>query len=387
MIDTAEGLQQLIDRAKRAEAVALDTEFVWERTFYPNLGLIQIGLSEEEVYLVDAVALRDLSPLGDLMEDRSVVKVLHDAEQDLTIISRATGVTPQNIFDTQWSSGLVGLTATISLQDLVQQTCGVSLSKGETRTNWLKRPLSNNQLEYAEDDVRYMLRARNWLLKEIDARGRRAWLDSEMARFDDPSLYDDPDPYGQYKRVKGRGVGRLTARQRAFLRELAAWREEEARATNQPRRRVVDDDVLIQLAQRPPKRNERPRIRSLDSQIWATHAPAIWDAIERGRQVPESELPLVPRQPADDERLQVLTSLAQSMVAGECKRADIDPRIIATKAEIRRVVEVMDKDGMEPVRVLEGWRSDFIGTKLTAFLTGIGSIVVSEKDGWPLYQA
>src|SRR5690606_18384671 len=150
MIETRDALQALVDRARTAEAVALDTEFVWERTYYPQLGVVQLGLGGDDVHLLDAAAL-DLAPLGALLTDAAVVKVLHDAVQDLTILRRATGASAVNVFDTQRAAGFVGLTSTLSLQDLFAEAVGVKLPKGATRSNWLKRPLSDEQTAYAED--------------------------------------------------------------------------------------------------------------------------------------------------------------------------------------------------------------------------------------------
>jgi len=143
MITTKEQLAKLVSRARKTDAIALDTEFVWERTYYPQLGLIQVALSDEDCHLIDPCALTDLSPLGDLLSDRSVVKILHDAPQDLFILSRATGAAPQNIFDTRLAAGFANLPATLSLGSLIKNILDIDLPKTETRTNWLQRPLTD----------------------------------------------------------------------------------------------------------------------------------------------------------------------------------------------------------------------------------------------------
>src|SRR5690606_17063912 len=183
------------------------------------LGIVQVGFSEDDVYLVDAAAL-DLSPLGVVLEDPSIVKILHDAQQDLLLLRRATGAYPQNVFDTQLAAGFVGLSATASLADLVQALFGVALPKTATRTDWLRRPLSDEQLDYAEDDVRYLPEARLRLLDLAGQRGRTEWIAEELAHYDDPARYDEKDPRTQYERISG--TGRLDPRQMAVLRELAA---------------------------------------------------------------------------------------------------------------------------------------------------------------------
>ena len=251
MIDSPEALEALVERALQADCVALDTEFVWERTYYPRLGVVQVGFARDDSALIDAVALTDLSPLGRLLAAAEVVKVLHDAPQDLTILRRATGAYPRNIFDTRRAAGFVGLSATISLGDLLRETLGVSLTKTEARTDWLRRPLSPGQQAYAHDDVRFMPEARAELLTRARQRRREAWLNEELAAYDDPALYDERDPHEQYLRIGG--AGRLSPPQRAVLRELTAWREEEARRRDRPRSHIIPDKALTALARRLPR--------------------------------------------------------------------------------------------------------------------------------------
>ena len=259
MITTHDDLAALIDRARAQEAVALDTEFVWERTYRPALGLVQIGLGGDDVHLVDAPAIGALTALADLLADASVTKVLHDATQDLQILIRAAGGAdalpdgvPINVFDTQRAAGFVGLGASISLQDLTEWSTGVRLDKGETRTNWLQRPLTDKQIVYAENDVRTLLDSAAKLRAEIDARDRSAWVADEMARYETPSLYYDADPMDAVDRLKARGVGSLHAQARTVLRHVAAWRETEARRLDRTRRMVIPDDALVAVAQHAP---------------------------------------------------------------------------------------------------------------------------------------
>ncbi|MDX1420021.1 MAG: ribonuclease D [Rubricoccaceae bacterium] len=382
MITQQAELTALVARAREAQAVALDTEFVWERTYYPRLGVVQLGLGRDDVHLLDAVAL-DLRPLGALLEDPSVVKVLHDAVQDLTILRRAAGgATPVNIFDTQRAAGFVGLTATLSLQDLFAQTAGVSLPKGATRSNWLKRPLSEEQTAYAEDDVRYLLEAMRVLLDRASSRGRRAWVEEEMRRYDDGSLYEEEPSERAMSRVKGRGLRGLSGVQRAVLQELAAWREEEARDRDLPRRRVLDDEVLVEAARRMPDRIESLSVRGTPDKVLRRHADALLGAIERGRALPPEARPSRPSRPEDEDRIQAATTLLQSAVAGRCQREGIDPALVATKSDLRALVE----EGPDPEvhEVLRGWRRTFLGDDLLGLLTGDASVTL-DPDGWPRF--
>ena len=283
MIDTTDRLEALCDRARTLPAVALDTEFVWERSYYPGLGLIQVGLGGDDVHLIDTIALEgQMGALGEVLADPSVVKVLHDATQDLQILARATGTLPVNSFDTQRAAGLVGQTATASLQDLVEWAVGIRLDKGETRSNWLKRPLTDSQARYAEDDVRYLLDVYQKLRDEAQARGRAEWVDAEMERYDDPSLFEESDPNDAVDRLKVRGIGRMSGRQRAVLRAVAAWREVEARQLDRTRRMVLPDEALAAIADRMPETaDDLRRLRLTDRQV-ARYADGLLDAVQAG---------------------------------------------------------------------------------------------------------
>lgn len=383
MITTSEALQEVVERARAADVVALDTEFVWERTYYPRLGVVQVGLNEEEVYLIDAVALVDMEPLGALLADADVVKILHDAVQDLTILRRATGAAPLNIFDSQRASGFVGLGASISLQDLVGEATGITLAKGETRTNWCKRPLSEKQIAYAEDDVRHMPALYAWLLDKAGAAEREGWMEEEMRRYDDPLLYDEPDPRAQFERVKARGVGALSDAQRAVLRELAAWREEEARSSDRTRRTILADDALVEIAKRLPERTQQLSKRIMGERERALYGEAIIEAVERGLAVPAIERPRSPRRRPDEERITARVQVVHAGIAGRCTREGIDPRIVATRAEIRSLVVAGDDISDHDHPILSGWRRACIGNDVLALLAGEASVGLGGHGDWP----
>ena len=387
MIDTPDRLRDLIARARQAPRVALDTEFVWERTYYPNLGVVQLGLDRDETYLIDTVRLDDLSPLGELLADASVVKVLHDAVQDLTILRRATGADPRNTFDTRLAGGFVGLTATTSLQGLIQETVGVHLAKGESRSNWLKRPLSEAQLDYARNDVRYLPDAYDVLRARIHALGREDWVREEMAPFDAPSLYVEDDPAVRYKSVKGRGKRGFSARDYAVLRELAAWRETEARQSNRPRGHVVPDDALVAVAQRKPEEAGALRsIAGLSDNAVRRYGGALVGAVQRGLAVPREERPSPPaRHRADDAEMARL-DLAQALIRGRSLRDQIDPGLVSNRAGVERLVAAgPDADPAEHA-MLRGWRRAFVGAALLDLLRGEGAVVLDPETELPRFR-
>ena len=380
-IDTPDALAHLCTRARGAEAVALDTEFVWERTYYPGLGLVQLGLGGDDVHLIDTVALEgQMEALGGVLSDPAVVKVLHDATQDLQILSRATGAQPVNAFDTQRAGGFVGLTASASLQDLVAWAVGLTLDKGETRSNWLARPLSESQAEYAADDVRYLLDVYHKLRAEAESRGRLDWVVEEMERYDDPALYGDSDPGDAIDRVKAQGLGRLSGQQRAVLRAVAAWRETAARDLDRTRRMVVPDDVLVTIAQRAPRSEpDLHKLKMTDRQV-ARYGDGILDAVAQGLDADPEPTTRRGRPGPEDLRRAARLLVAQGFLAGRCETTGLDAPLVATKSQLADLVEAGPASVAD---ALPGWRYDFVGADLEGLLRGDLSVRLAGADGWP----
>ena len=361
MIDTPQALAKLVDRALTKECVALDTEFVWNRTYYPKLGVIQLALAGDDCHLIDTVALEDLSPLGAVLEHSYIELILHDAVQDLTILRQATGAFPRNIFDTRCAAGFANMSSTTSLAELLANTIGVALEKTETRTDWTQRPLSDKQLAYAIEDVCYMHEVRDVLRQRVAKIGRNQWLAEELAAYDEPSLYEERDPREQYLRVKG--AGRAAPRERAILRELAAWRELEARRRDRPRNHVLSDETLVYLSRRKPQaREDLDRIRGLNPQ---RDGQRILAEIARALEVPDGECPQRPRRRRCDEEI-VERKLAESMghLRQQSDEAQIDAPFVAARAEVRSLILDAADAAPEDHRLLRGWRRAFVGEDL-----------------------
>jgi len=359
MIDTQEGLQDVVNRAKLSDAVAFDTEFVWERTFFPDLGLIQIAVSPDDCVLVDPLAVKDLSPLAEIIENPNIVKILHDAQQDLSIMCMATGATsPKNIFDTRTAAGFAGMASTISLQNLLKDMIGIQLPKTESRTNWLQRPLSDNQLEYAIDDVKYLHEVR---LKTIE-RAHRAepWMNEELAELDNHELYKPKDPRKQFKRVKGYGY--LNYRGLAVLRELTAWRETTAITENKPRKHVIPDEVLISLSQEAPEtESELKATKLVYGKKLHNYGSAIIDAVKVGAAIPKDECPEPPKAPENRNAIRKRVQDVKKFITSNAERHKVDPALIATRAELEALAEPKLPLTGERHRMLKGWRKEFMG--------------------------
>ena len=389
MIDTLDALAALVDRARACDAVALDTEFVWERTYYPALGVVQLGLGGDDVHLIDAPAIGELTPLGDLLADGTVTKALHDATQDLQILVRAAGGpsalpggVPRAVFDTQRVAGFVGLGASISLMDLTEWATGTRLDKGETRTNWLQRPLTPKQIRYAEDDVRTLLDAVGKLRAEVAALDREDWVADEMLRYEDPALYAEPDPMDAVGRLKARGIGALHAQARTVLRHVAAWREREAQRLDRTRRMVLPDEALVAVAHHAPASPDDLRhLRFTDKQV-ARYADGVLEAVVQGKRADPEPRERRGRPTGEDDRRAAVLLLAQALVAGRCQRQRLDSVLVATKSELRDLVRDHAEGTLAAPAVLGGWRGAFLGDDLLRLLDGALGVGVGD-DGWP----
>ena len=284
LIATDHELKDLITKAMSVPAVGLDTEFVWERTFYPRLGLIQLAI-EQECYLIDPVAIEDLSPLGKLISEPSVIKILHDAQQDLMILQNATGAEPKNIFDTRLAYGFCSGSSILSLSALLERTLNISLPKTETRANWLMRPLTDKMVEYACDDVKYLTALMNFIVASAEKQNTAAWLKEELKIYDDPALYAEIAPDDYFRKIKG--IDQLKGAKLAVLRELAAWREETARQRNRPRGHILHNNILLKLAYKcPATMDELNRISHLSPKNIKMYGEDLLECIKRGLNTP-----------------------------------------------------------------------------------------------------
>lgn len=383
MITTTDALADAVRRAREAGAVGVDTEFIWERTYYPTLGVVQIGYPDGTAELIDAPEIDDWSPLAELMSDPDTVKILHDAQQDLNILYRASGGLPKNIFDTQRTAGFVGLSSTISLSELLKSLLRVRLDKSETRSDWTARPLSEAQIKYAKEDVIHSVDLMLKIMKKAEKLDRADWIKDEMRMYETESLYEERDPDAEMPRV--RGSGSLTRQQRDMLRALGSWREYKARRRNLPRGFVLSDDAIISLIKRPPSKAEDIRqMKGLSERNAKRNRGAIWEALERGR---SGELPELPNNkhdgPQPDDGYEARVDLALAFVKGTCLAAEIDPALIGNRADITAFILEIDIACPTRHRLLAGWRGELCGRALLGLLQGEGSVAVDTETRLP----
>ena len=381
MIDTPAALNALVNRALDAPCVGIDTEFVWEQTYYPQLGIVQVGFAADDSHLIDAVALPDLSPLGALLADCGTVKILHDAQQDLWILRRATGAVPRNIFDTRCAAGFVGMGSTLSLNNSLRLCLDIQLTKTETRTDWLRRPLSEKQRAYAADDVRFLPALRDHLLAEIRQRGRENYLADELRQYDCANLYDDRVPEEQYLRVKG--ASRLSRREMGIVRDLATWREQKARQIDRPKNRVLRDEVIVQIAKRKPQSIQAlKKLRGIGRSTAKYHGRILLEIVQRAIDI-QNHPPLArptPPNPVDEARL----DLALAFLRGRCLSRGIDIAMVASRTDVKALVYESKSETAHPLHT--GWRYEFVGADLIALLNGERALRIDPQTRLPEFS-
>lgn len=386
MILSEDALEAAVKKATKAGAVAIDTEFVWEKTYYPKLGLVQLGYTDGTADLIDTLAISDFSSLGRLLEDSKVVKILHDAIQDLVILTRITGHFPKTIFDTQRAAGFVGLSSSISLSDVLKECLSVRLNKSETQSNWLARPLSENQIRYAEEDVCYGVALMEVLLEKAERSEYKAWLLEEMELYNEESLYRERTPEAMSPKVKKSGA--TSHAQKSLLRALFVWREAMARKQNLPRTFILSDEGLLRLVKSPPKSLSALKQKDLGRRFLSKFSTTLWQAIESAHSNPLPPLLDNGFRYEKKEALEAQVDLALAFIKGLSLASGIDPSLITNRAGITQFVYAVSENEqiMNEQRLFQGWRKSFCGKDLYHLLKGRGSIRVDPEKQTPLYR-
>lgn len=354
-IDTAAGARRVAEALDGAAFVAIDTEFVREKTYHPQACLLQIA-GEGHIFCVDLIALGGPGAVTGLLLDRSVTKVLHSARQDLELFYALTGEVPGPVYDTQIAAALLGFPDQCGYGRLVEDVLDIPLEKGHARTDWSRRPLSAEQIRYAADDVRYLVPLYETLRGRLVSRGRSDWPDADFEALEDPSLYA-PDPDSAWRKVKG--WRQMDGPALARLQRLAAWRETIAVDRDRPRRWILADDVLRALAVRAPAdTGALENLGVVPAAVQRRHADELVGllAAQPG-----------PAQPVPESRLsrQETTLLGRlgKHVDQRARETEIAPSLLATRAELKRMV-----CGQRDLPVLKGWRREVVGESLLGML-------------------
>lgn len=381
-------LEQLVDRLRGSRFLALDTEFLTEKNYFPRLCLVQVAAGDV-VAAVDPLECPDLTPLGELLSS-DVELVLHAGDQDLAILSRVLGQVPETIFDTQIAAAFLGLGDSVGYTRLVESCCDTRLKRSRAYTDWGRRPLDREQIEYALDDVRYLGRCHAHLVGELERRQRLQWVreECEAARS---SALETVAPEDRWRRISG--ARRVNGLELAVLQDLAAWREREAMRRDVPLGRIMPDRVLVELARRKPQEASRLReMRGLHPREAKRSGEAIVDVIRRSRQRSPTEWPAWPDRPtlADAPGVAVVATLLDAFLRARSRELELSSRLLANRRDLEKLVRIWltaADDGRDPARavgqtvpVLEGWRRQVAGEAMLGLLRGDVRLGVA-RDG------
>jgi ribonuclease D len=381
LVDTPEALAEVLAQLEGVGQYALDTEFHRERTYYPKLALVQIAW-RDGLALIDPLAV-DMSPLTAVLRSDSTA-VIHAADQDLEVLELACGTVPTALFDTQIAAGFVGMSSP-SLATLYDRSLGVRVPKADRLSDWLARPLSATQLEYAASDVAHLLDVYDKLVDELDQRGRLAWAIDECEQVR-ARARGARDPEEAWRRIKE--ARQLKGRSHAVVRAVAAWRERRAASLDVPPRYVMPDLAVVTIAQRPPRSvNELHKMRGLDDRhLRGKQADELLAAVAVALDQPPE--PRNDQPPRDlDRELRPAVGLVAAWVSQLARNLEIDTTLLATRADLESFLR-----GDADARLSEGWRATLVGEPVRRLVegeaalafNGKGELVLEERSRQPI---
>src|SRR5437588_1420 len=364
LITDTEALAGFCERQKHAEFVAIDTEFMRERTYWPILCVVQVAGPEEAV-AIDALAPEiDLEPLLALMSDAAILKVFHAARQDLEIFFQLAGQVPHPVFDTQVAAMVCGFGDSVSYETLVRKLAGATLDKASRFTDWAHRPLTARQIEYALADVVHLRTVYERLQELLAKNGRVEWFAEEMTDLVDPALYRG-DPAEAWRRFRLRG--RADRRMLGVLRAVAAWRETAAQQRDLPRGRIIRDEAILEIAAHAPKSIESlARTRSLGRGLAEGKlGREILDAVAQGLADPDPP-PAIAAKAEAPPGIGPLIELLRVLLKQRCEDFQVAQKLVASADDL----EAIAADDAAPVRALHGWRREVFGKDALALKHG-----------------
>jgi len=344
-------------RWAKVRVVGIDTEFVRERTYHPQPGLVQVADSGGPI-LIDPLAISDFDPFRELVANDAIIKLMHASDEDIDVLEILTGVTPENIYDIQLASAFAGYGYTLSYQNLVSLLFGVVLEKQQTRSDWLQRPLNPEQIRYAELDVTYLLPAYETLTKELRTRNRTHWFKEEL-NLRDQARKKSKQTANAYLKIGKHNS--LPPMDHAVLRALSQWREQQAAVRNMPRRHLLSDEVLVELASESPLTSASlDSIRGLSRSVLNRYKQQLLSCIRQA----VKEGPSAYDSPINLNTYKDTIRRLQEHVKRKAVSYGLPPELIATRRSIKRLLaKVIRTDGDVPLE-FQGWRFDVITTTL-----------------------
>lgn len=360
LITTQAALDTAVFRMQAADRLALDTEFMRERTYFPLLCLLQIA-TETDCFLVDPLAGMDLGALHALLAEPGRLKILHAARQDLEVLLLTGGTVPAPVFDTQVAAALLGFAPQVGYAELVARQIGHSIDKGQTRTDWARRPLSPEQLAYAADDVHHLLTLHTDLAAALQAKGRKTWADEETAAYANAALYRT-EPADAWRRLKG--LGRMKPAEQAAARALSEWRERRAIESDKPRGWILTDEAMLAMATLAPDSMESlEQIRALPPAVARKRGEELLQLLAAARSPASGPSPddVLSRRPTPEETARAAKFM--QIVRDQAAALGVGPEVLATRRDVEALAQ-----GVRDNALTRGWRREVIGEKLLAML-------------------
>ena len=373
LVTETSALADFCQRQRTADFLAVDTEFMREKTYFPQLCLVQVGGPDEAVAIDTLAPGIDLQPLLELMTDPAILKVFHAARQDIEIFVNLTGQVPAPLFDTQIAAMVCGYGESASYETLASKLAGARLDKSSRFTDWSQRPLTQRQLDYALDDVIHLRTVYEKLRQRLERTGRADWLSEEIGELTDPATYR-ADPRESWRRFRVRnGKPRFLG----ILRELAAWRELAAQSRNIPRSRILRDESVLEIAAHAPRNAEAlARTRGLGKGVAEGKLGGeILAAVERGLAVPEGELPTLPQRGDAPPGIGPLVDLLRVLLKLRAEEHEVAQKLVASSDDL----EAIAADDHAKVKALSGWRHEVFGGDALALKHGRLALTASGR--------
>jgi ribonuclease D len=375
-------LEALCGRLAQSAEIAFDTEFVSEDTFYPELCLVQVA-SRDELAVVDPQTV-DVQPLWRLIAGGDHVTVLHAGREELNFLLRSVGTTPPRLFDVQIAAGFCSHEYPSAYGSLVGKFLGRQAMKGEQRTDWRRRPLTPAQINYALEDVRHLLPLYDRLSELLRQRQRSAWLQEETDRWTQGVA--DAAERRDWRRVSG--IGKLPPRELAIVRELWNWRQDEAQRRNSPPKRLLRDDLLVEIARRKMDQPDQIlAVRGLQRNVLKRNVQELAACVRRGLEAPLERVPRGPRRELPPQ-LDLLGQFLTPALTTICRRAEVAASMVGTASDVREMIAHRmgyASDEHDPPALLQGWRAELVGKLIDELLQGRKSISIGDaRHGDPL---
>lgn len=374
--DTNEFLE-LCQRLSTADRIGIDTEFVSEDTFYPELCLIQVSTCDE-MAVIDTRVIEDLTPFWEMLTEGEHITLLHAGREELNFMLRAVEKTPKHLFDVQIAAGFCSNEFPSAYGSVVGKFLGNKVAKGEQRTDWRKRPLTSAQIDYALEDVRYLLPLHDKFIELMTASKRLSWFEDEMTSWIEEvsTALNRKD----WRRVSG--IGKLSPRNLAIVRELWTWRHEEAKRRNQPQKRLLRDDLIVELAKRKVDSPEQiMAIRGMERSAVRRKADELAECVRRGLEAPTERMPRAPRHHAPPQ-LNLLGQFLAPALGTICRRAEIATSLVGTASDVRELIahRMGYAESENLPELAQGWRATLVGNVIDDLINGKKSIRIANAQ-------